>query len=189
MAVFTLAEITYLQSQRLGRLATLGDDGSPHVVPVTFRYNSDEDAIDIGGHDFARRKKFRDVRRDGRVSFVVDDVLPPWQPRAIEVRGHAGGSRRGWEDDHGRLRRSDLPDPTFPHRELGPRWGRLRPERSRRPLTLRHGGTGSSVPATVRGPRISGIGAELSQLQRAWHSRWWRRPSVVPRFSQLSTSR
>ena len=89
MAAFTPAEIAYLDSQRLGRLATLSQDGSPHVVPVTFRYNPDEDSIDIGGHDFAKRKKFRDVARDGRVSFVVDDVLPPWQPRAIEIRGHA----------------------------------------------------------------------------------------------------
>ncbi len=89
MTAFTTDEIAYLNSQRLGRLATLSPDGSPHVVPVTFRYNPDEDAIDIGGHDFAKRKKYRDVRRDGRVSFVVDDVLPPWQPRAIEVRGYA----------------------------------------------------------------------------------------------------
>jgi hypothetical protein len=34
-------------------------------------------------------KKWRNVLRDGRVSLVVDDVLPPWRPRAIEVRGRA----------------------------------------------------------------------------------------------------
>jgi len=108
MAAFTLAEIAYLDSQRLGRLATLSGDGSPHVVPVTFRYNPDEDAIDIGGHDFAKRKKFRDVRRDGRVSFVVDDVLPPWQPRAIEVRGHAEVLDTG-----GKTIMADFDDPIF----------------------------------------------------------------------------
>ena len=89
MSAFTPEEIAYLEGQRLGRLATLGRDGSPHVVPVTFRYNRDEDTIDIGGHDFASRKKFRDVGRDGRVAFVVDDVLPPWEPRAVEIRGQA----------------------------------------------------------------------------------------------------
>ena len=89
MRAFTPEEIAYLEGQRLGRLATLGRDGSPHVVPVTFRYNRDEDTIDIGGHDFASRKKFRDVGRDGRVAFVVDDVLPPWEPRAVEIRGQA----------------------------------------------------------------------------------------------------
>jgi pyridoxamine 5'-phosphate oxidase family protein len=89
MSVFRDAEIEYLRSQRLGRLATVGHDGMPHVVPVAFRYNPEADAIDIGGHDFAKRKKFRDVKRTGMAALVVDDVLPPWQPRAVEVRGQA----------------------------------------------------------------------------------------------------
>ena len=89
MSVFSGAELDYLGSQRLGRLATVGQDGMPHVVPVAFRYNPDADTIDIGGHDFAKRKKFRDVRRTGVAALVVDDVLPPWQPRAVEVRGEA----------------------------------------------------------------------------------------------------
>jgi pyridoxamine 5'-phosphate oxidase family protein len=89
MSVFSDAEIDYLGSQRLGRLATVGRDGMPHVVPVAFRYNADADSIDIGGHDFAKRKKFRDVRRTGMAALVVDDVLPPWRPRAVEVRGEA----------------------------------------------------------------------------------------------------
>jgi pyridoxamine 5'-phosphate oxidase family protein len=89
MSVFSDAEIDYLGSQRLGRLATVGRDGMPHVVPVAFRYNPDADSIDIGGHDFAKRKKFRDVQRTGVAALVVDDVLPPWQPRAVEVRGEA----------------------------------------------------------------------------------------------------
>jgi pyridoxamine 5'-phosphate oxidase family protein len=89
MSVFSDAEIQYLASQRLGRLATVGHDGMPHVVPVAFRYNPDTDTIDIGGHHFAQRKKFRDVKRTGMAALVVDDVLPPWQPRAVEVRGEA----------------------------------------------------------------------------------------------------
>ena len=60
------------------------------MVPVAFRYNEEMDAIDIGGHNFARSKKYRDVRDTGRAAFVVDDVLPPWRPRGVEV----GGARR-----------------------------------------------------------------------------------------------
>jgi pyridoxamine 5'-phosphate oxidase family protein len=89
VSAFSDAEIAYLGSQRLGRLATVGTDGMPHVVPVAFRYNPDADVIDIGGHDFAKRKKFRDVQRTGVAALVVDDVLPPWEPRAVEVRGEA----------------------------------------------------------------------------------------------------
>jgi pyridoxamine 5'-phosphate oxidase family protein len=92
MSAFTPAEVAYLKSQRLGRLATCGPDGQPHVVPVSFRYNAAEDAIEIGGHGgFAKRKKYRDVLRNPRVAFVVDDLasVNPWTPRGIEIRGRA----------------------------------------------------------------------------------------------------
>jgi pyridoxamine 5'-phosphate oxidase family protein len=89
MSVFTDKEIEYLAGQRLGRIATVGADGQPHVVPTSFRYNPDHDAIDIGGLRMSQTKKVRDVRRTGRATIVVDDVLPPWQPRMIEIRGTA----------------------------------------------------------------------------------------------------
>ncbi len=91
MSIFTPAEIAYLQSQMLGRLATVDPDGQPHVVPVSFRYNSDLDTIDIGGHDFAKRKKFRDVGHNPRVALVIDDLVSvnPWRARGIEIRGEA----------------------------------------------------------------------------------------------------
>lgn len=89
MSAFTDAEIEYLRGQRLGRMATVGADGAPHVVPVGFRYNPDTDTIDIGGHELGRTKKWRDLVRDPRIAFVVDDVLPPWRPRLVEVRGVA----------------------------------------------------------------------------------------------------
>lgn len=88
MSRFTDKEIAYLQSQRLGRLATSNEKGDLHVVPIGFRYNPETDTIDIGGYNFATSKKYRDAVRHGRVAFVVDDVLPPsWQPRFVEVRG------------------------------------------------------------------------------------------------------
>ena len=89
MSVFTGDELEYLAGQRLGRLATVGSDGAPHVVPVGFRYNAKTDTIDIGGHRLAETKKWRDIGREPRVAFVVDDVLPPWRPRLIEIRGVA----------------------------------------------------------------------------------------------------
>ncbi len=91
MSAFTDAEVAYLQGQRLGRLATVSPAGQPHVVPVAFRYNADQDTIDIGGHGFARRKKYRNVQANPRVAFVVDDLasVDPWRPRMIEIRGEA----------------------------------------------------------------------------------------------------
>lgn len=87
MSKFSAQEMEYLQGQPLGRLATLGANGDLHVVPVTFRYNPDEETIDIGGHNLVASKKYRDALRHGRVAFVVDDVLPPWRPRFVEIRG------------------------------------------------------------------------------------------------------
>src|SRR6201985_2712961 len=89
MSVFTDKELDYLAGQRLGRIATVGADGQPHVVPTSFRYNAEADAIDVGGLRMSQTKKVRDVARAGRAAIVVDDVLPPWQPRMIEIRGTA----------------------------------------------------------------------------------------------------
>jgi pyridoxamine 5'-phosphate oxidase family protein len=92
MSAFTDAEISFLETQRLGRLATVGADGQPQLVPVGFRYNSKEDSIDIGGAGgFAKRKKYRDVAQNPRVAFVIDDVpsVNPWTVRGIEIRGQA----------------------------------------------------------------------------------------------------
>ncbi len=92
MSVFTETELRYLAGGRqLGRIATVGADGTPHVVPVGWIYNAARDTIDVGGHELERSKKFRDVARNGRAAIVIDDVksAEPWHPRAIEVRGRA----------------------------------------------------------------------------------------------------
>jgi pyridoxamine 5'-phosphate oxidase family protein len=85
MSIFTPKELDYLRQQRLGRLATVDAEENPHVVPLGFRYNNELNTLDIGGHNLAQSKKWHDVRKHPRVAFVVDDVLPPWQPRAIEI--------------------------------------------------------------------------------------------------------
>jgi pyridoxamine 5'-phosphate oxidase family protein len=99
MSHFTEAELEYLKSQRLGRLAT-SVDGRPHVVPVSFRYNPAHDTIDIGGHGFANRKKFRDVQQNPHIAFVIDDLasIQPWRPRGIEIRGDAEILTKGGKD-------------------------------------------------------------------------------------------
>lgn len=90
MTVFTEAELNYLRTERLlGRLATVGPDGMPHIAPVGWRLDTDGVTILITGRDFAATKKFRDVANTRRAAIVIDDVLPPWQPRGIEVRGQA----------------------------------------------------------------------------------------------------
>jgi pyridoxamine 5'-phosphate oxidase family protein len=91
MTVYTEAELAYLQGERrLAHVATVGKDGTPHVTPVgMWSVDPDSGVVEVTGHSFAATKKFRDVARGGRAAIVVDDVLPPWRPRGVEVRGHA----------------------------------------------------------------------------------------------------
>jgi pyridoxamine 5'-phosphate oxidase family protein len=90
MSAFTPPEIEYLTSHGLARLATVGPDGQPHVVPLTYTFNAEEDTIDVGGVDFGATKKWRDAQANPKVTFLLDDVLrDPRRARAIEVRGRA----------------------------------------------------------------------------------------------------
>ena len=90
MSVFREAELEYLSGGlQLGRIATVGPDGTPHVVPVGWIYNAARDTVDVGGHELERSKKFRDVARSERAAIVIDDLAStdPWRPRGIEIRG------------------------------------------------------------------------------------------------------
>lgn len=90
MTAFSPAELEYLRGERrLGRLATVGVSGMPHIAPVGWSLVADASVVEISGRDFAATKKFRDVARTGVAAIVIDDVLPPWQPRGVEIRGQA----------------------------------------------------------------------------------------------------
>jgi pyridoxamine 5'-phosphate oxidase family protein len=92
MEIFTQKERAYLSDgPTLARIATVGKDGTPHVVPVGWSYNADAQAIEIGGVDLEKTKKYRDVQRNGQAAVVIDDLVSrtPWRVRGIEVRGRA----------------------------------------------------------------------------------------------------
>lgn len=93
MATFTAAELEYLASQALGRLATAGPRGRLQNNPVGFQVNAEAGTIDIGGHNMGASQKFRNVRANGQAAFVVDDLVSvqPWTVRGMEIRGHAEG--------------------------------------------------------------------------------------------------
>ncbi|MGC4105113.1 MAG: PPOX class F420-dependent oxidoreductase [Thermomicrobiales bacterium] len=85
----TARQIEYLKTQRLGRLATVDADGAPQNNPVGFRLNADG-TIDIPGFANESTRKWRNVARNPRVAFVVDDFeANPWRVRFVEVRGTA----------------------------------------------------------------------------------------------------
>jgi pyridoxamine 5'-phosphate oxidase family protein len=99
MAVFTEAELDYLATQRLARLATASSVGEPDVSAVGF--GVDGDSIVSGGFDITKTVRYRYLRENPRATVVIDDLasVEPWQPRGIKVRGRAV-----LEDDSGRPR-------------------------------------------------------------------------------------
>ena len=87
----TAGDVGYLREQRLGRLATIDPAGAPQNNPVGFFLDEAAGQLVIGGTAMGASRKFRNVQRNPRVAFVVDDIAStdPWQVRGIEVRGHA----------------------------------------------------------------------------------------------------
>jgi pyridoxamine 5'-phosphate oxidase family protein len=118
MSVFTDLEIDYLRGQSLGRLATADRSGQPHVIPVTFWLNLDEDTLDVGGIAFGAGKKWRDAEQNPKVAFLVDDAYGAAgnrRARAVEVRGEAELHTTG----------GDQINPRFPN--FADRFFRIRP--------------------------------------------------------------
>lgn len=91
MTKFTIGQIKYLKSQRLGRLATLRPDGTLQNSPVGFTFDEKTGTFEIGGFNMGGSQKYKNVVANGQMAFVVDDLetVEPWKPRMIEVRGTA----------------------------------------------------------------------------------------------------
>jgi pyridoxamine 5'-phosphate oxidase family protein len=102
--VFTDTELRFLESLRQGRLVTIGPDDAPQIHPVTFVVNSDLGSVDIGGARLRESQKYRNVRRDPRVSLVVDDPSLPLRGfdelsgRGLEIHGMAELAERSGAD-------------------------------------------------------------------------------------------
>jgi pyridoxamine 5'-phosphate oxidase family protein len=88
--MFTPEERTYLNSQRLARLATVAPDGQPTVDAVGFWLEGDQ--FVIGGRDLPSTRKYRNIAAGNQqVALIIDDVLAtePWTVRGIKVHGTA----------------------------------------------------------------------------------------------------
>jgi len=91
--MFSQAEVDYLKSQRLARVATSSRRGVPEVSPVGFEF--DGRCFWVGSHSqeiFSRTRRYRNITKgNDKVSLVVDDLasVNPWRPRGIKVSGKA----------------------------------------------------------------------------------------------------
>jgi pyridoxamine 5'-phosphate oxidase family protein len=88
---FTNAEREYVQSQPLGRLATVDTNGAPQNNPVGVFLDEETGEIVIGGGAMGASRKFRNVQANPHVALVIDDIvsMDPWTVRGLEIRGTA----------------------------------------------------------------------------------------------------
>jgi PPOX class probable F420-dependent enzyme len=66
-----------------GKLATVREDGRPHLAPVWFDVDEDGSLLFNTGESTV---KGRNLARDGRASFCVDDERPPFAFVVVEGR-------------------------------------------------------------------------------------------------------
>ncbi|MBJ7336133.1 pyridoxamine 5'-phosphate oxidase family protein [Mycolicibacterium sp.] len=102
--VLTAAESHFLESVGRGRLVTIGRDEAPQVHPVPFVVDGEGGSIEISGPRLRESRKYANVRRDPRVSLIVDDPSLPLRGfddltgRGVEIHGFAELAERSGRD-------------------------------------------------------------------------------------------
>ena len=79
-------EIDLVEKRIMGKIATIQMDGSPHVVPVWFRYEHGKFIITTP----EKSVKVQNITRDNRVSLLIDDAY-----EYVLVKGKAVINQRG----------------------------------------------------------------------------------------------
>lgn len=102
--MFQDCERQYVETARVGRLATADAEGRPHVVPVCFALVGDHVVTPIDekpqrvSPDALRRS--RDIGENPRVALVVDHYTDDWSRLGwVQVRGTASRRAPG-EESH-----------------------------------------------------------------------------------------
>jgi pyridoxamine 5'-phosphate oxidase family protein len=91
---FTDEEISYLRSQPIARLATIGPEAQPDVVPVGIEFDGTVFWVGGPGESVLRTRKFRNIQAGRhKVALVVDDLVSfdPFIARGIRIYGYATG--------------------------------------------------------------------------------------------------
>ncbi|TCR19539.1 pyridoxamine 5'-phosphate oxidase family protein [Streptomyces sp. BK205] len=93
MTRFSDQGVTYLRERNLGRLATAATSGKPHVAPIRFHRDPEQEVIRIGRRILegpARSAStLRHLKAKPQTALVVDDTpdAQTWQPRGILIKG------------------------------------------------------------------------------------------------------
>ena len=91
LMAFNDAELAFMRSQPLARIATIESTGQPDVVPVAFEFDGSFIWVG-GGATVIGTRKFRNVRTGSqKVALVIDDMVSfdPYIARGLRVYGNA----------------------------------------------------------------------------------------------------
>lgn len=96
----TAAEVdAFLAAERTCRVATIGPDGRPHVVPLWFVW----DGTALWLNSVVRSQRWTDLKRDPRAGVVID--------AGVEFRELRGVELSGFVTPVGDVPRTSAPDP------------------------------------------------------------------------------
>jgi coenzyme F420-0:L-glutamate ligase / coenzyme F420-1:gamma-L-glutamate ligase len=106
MPPFTPEQLAFIQSQRVGRLATADAQGKPHVVPVCYACDGASLYIALDAKPkrvaAARLRRVRNILENPQVALVIDSYSDDWQALAfVLVSGTAALLATG-EGEHAR---------------------------------------------------------------------------------------
>ena len=113
-------ESRFIDKARVLRLATISEDGYPHVVPLCHAFDGQYlyIATDLG------TRKLRNIEKNPRVAAIVDEYGEPWgRNKGIMIQGRAEILRGGKEYD----KAARLLTEKFPYYRREP-WGPIDPE-------------------------------------------------------------
>ncbi|MEJ7837258.1 MAG: PPOX class F420-dependent oxidoreductase [Thermomicrobiales bacterium] len=84
--MFQQAEVSYIQSQLLARLATVSPKAEPTLDAVGYKFLDTHFAV--GGINLSATRKYRNITAGNHhVSLIIDDIetIEPWVPRGIKM--------------------------------------------------------------------------------------------------------
>lgn len=99
-------EQNFIATHRVAHLATVDEDGHPHVVPIVYAFDGgrlftpiDEKPKRVGVYDLQR---VRNIRANSRVAVIIDDYSDDWTQLAwVQIRGtaelHQPNETPAWE--------------------------------------------------------------------------------------------
>jgi PPOX class probable F420-dependent enzyme len=90
-------EIDFIRRARVARLATIGSDGTPALVPICFALIGDDQPMIVSVLDEKPKRveddelaRVRNIRRNPQVGFIVDHYDEDWTRLAfVQIRGVA----------------------------------------------------------------------------------------------------